>query len=66
MGTENKFDSIFDIHQRIKEELLDIYGQGAFRIDNEGYEYVDPKYESEYNTLYDQYIHNLCLPFSHM
>ena len=66
MGTENKFNSTFDVHQRVKEDLLEVYGQGAFRIDEEGYEYVDPKYESEYNILYDRYIHNLCLPFSHM
>jgi hypothetical protein len=66
MGIENNLDSVFDVHQRVREDLLEIYGQGAFRIDDEGYEYVDPKYEDEYYILYDKYVHNLCRPLSSM
>lgn len=66
MGIENKLNSAFDIHQRVKEDLLEMYGQGAFRVDDDGYEYVDPKYTIEYDILYDRYVHNLCLPLSSM
>ena len=40
------------IHQKITSLMRDNCPQNAFRIDNEGYEYIDPLYQDLYDDLY--------------
>lgn len=51
---ENK--SMLEIHNQIVQDLIKLHGQGVVRIDDNGYEYVLPIYESEYDVLYNNYV----------
>lgn len=45
-----------NIHNKICQIILDTFPQNAFRIDNEGYEYIDDKYTLIYDVIYNQII----------
>lgn len=51
MGT-----NLLKIHNNITQLLINNFGQGAVRIDDEGYEYVDDKYVNLYDTLFLKFL----------
>ena len=54
--------SVLNIHDSICDFILNTFPQGAFRIDDEGFEYVDDKYISVYDFMYNQIIYSRLCP----